>query len=121
MLRDFRAHAAEPTVRSTASHDGARPTSDDATRPCKPEHNLIRAVIEVAIADVIEYARGSPGALPPEQYAHRQAVLWMAHVDDDDPPPWSFDWCCLQIGADPGQAFKAINRRAISARERDKR
>ena len=119
MLRDFRAHAAEPTVRSTASHDGARPTSDDATRPCTPDHDTIVDVMWLTIDDMTCYMMGLR-----EQH-HRQALSWIRHDDGDNPPPWSFDWCCREMGSDPGMAYKAIlelaTMRALAARERDKR
>lgn len=111
MLRDFRAHAAEPTVRSTATHEGPRATSDDATRPCRPEHLIIRDMLRLTLDDAVEYACGS------RAYQHRQAVEWMRHDDGDNPPPWSFDWCCREIGADPGAAFDAIKSYATAAAE----
>ena len=106
MLRDIGSRHPEPTVRSTATHDGAR--IDDHAGDSDDRHKCIRDVLALTLDDVTDYFARTPGLTSAERYEIRKAILWIRQDSGDNPPPWSFDWCCREIGADPGAAYAAI-------------
>ena len=64
----------------------------------QPEHNLIAAMLEYAIADGFQLKRGS--------YPHRRCLIQWFHAEARQ--PFSFLWCCEQIGQRPEAVAGAI-------------
>jgi hypothetical protein len=90
------------------------------TDPLRPEKNLLLAVLERAIKDVLRIKSGVYAW--DSEWVFRDAIRWFRLDErfwtDQSAPEWSYQWVCQQLGHDP-RVMHDILRRAVMLKDID--